>query len=70
MSDAVAAQGLADGNYRIGPQHVTVEGGRAYVTGTKTLCGSTAALDECVATFKHSLGKWYSYSKNFKRVDS
>ncbi|KAJ8725059.1 hypothetical protein PYW07_016017 [Mythimna separata] len=55
VSDAVAAQGLADGNYRIGPQHVTVEGGRAYVTGTKVLCGSTTGLDECVATFKQSL---------------
>lgn len=59
VSDAVAAQGLADGNYRIGPQHVTVEDGRAYVTGTKVLCGSTAALDACVATFKQSLGKIY-----------
>ncbi|XP_075972974.1 N-acetylglucosamine-6-phosphate deacetylase [Anticarsia gemmatalis] len=55
VSDAVAAQGLADGNYRIGPQLVTVEGGHAYVTGTKVLCGSTAALDSCVATFKQSL---------------
>ncbi|KAJ8727034.1 hypothetical protein PYW08_015431 [Mythimna loreyi] len=55
VSDAVAAQGLADGNYRIGPQHVTVEGSRAYVTGTKVLCGSTTGLDECVATFKKSL---------------
>lgn len=53
----MAAQGLADGNYRIGPQQVTVEGGRAYVTGTKVLCGSTTGLDECVATFKQSLGK-------------
>ncbi|CAH0669107.1 unnamed protein product [Spodoptera exigua] len=55
VSDAVAAQGLADGNYRIGPQLVTVEGGRAYVTGTKVLCGSTTGLDECVATLKRSL---------------
>ncbi|XP_026747224.1 N-acetylglucosamine-6-phosphate deacetylase [Trichoplusia ni] len=55
VSDAVAAQGLADGNYRIGPQLVTVEDGRAYVTGTKVLCGSTAALDSCVATLKQSL---------------
>lgn len=61
VSDAVAAQGLADGNYRIGPQLVTVEGGRAYVTGTKVLCGSTTGLDECVATLKRSLGK-YAYN--------
>ena len=58
VSDAVAAQGLADGNYRIGPQLVTVEGGRAYVTGTKVLCGSTTGLDQCVATLKQSLGKF------------
>lgn len=57
VSDAVAAQGLADGNYRIGPQLVTVEGVHAYVTGTKTLCGSTSALDTCVAMLKQSLGK-------------
>lgn len=55
VSDAVAAQGLPDGNYRIGPQLVTVECGHAYVTGTKVLCGSTAGLNTCVATFKKSL---------------
>lgn len=54
VSDAVAAQGLADGNYHIGPQRVTVQGGKAYVEGTKTLCGSTANLDECVRTFKEA----------------
>ncbi|XP_050342232.1 N-acetylglucosamine-6-phosphate deacetylase [Nymphalis io] len=54
VSDAVAAQGLADGNYRIGPQLVNVENGHAYVTGTKVLCGSTTALDECVKTLKEA----------------
>ncbi|XP_049864936.1 N-acetylglucosamine-6-phosphate deacetylase [Pectinophora gossypiella] len=54
VSDAIAAQGLADGHYSIGTQSVTMEKGRAYVTGTKTLCGSTAGLNECVATFKES----------------
>ncbi|XP_064074308.1 N-acetylglucosamine-6-phosphate deacetylase isoform X2 [Vanessa tameamea] len=54
VSDAVAAQGLADGNYRIGPQSVNVENGRAYITGTKVLCGSTTALDECVKTLKEA----------------
>lgn len=56
MSDAIEAQGLEDGNYNIGTKSVTVEGGRAYITGTKTLCGSTAALDECVSTFKQATG--------------
>ncbi|XP_063823359.1 N-acetylglucosamine-6-phosphate deacetylase [Ostrinia nubilalis] len=62
VSDAVAAQGLADGNYRIGPQAVTVEGGRAYVTGTKTLCGSTSGLDECVIIFKQSIDCTLEYA--------
>ncbi|XP_050672692.1 N-acetylglucosamine-6-phosphate deacetylase isoform X2 [Leptidea sinapis] len=48
------AMGLQDGSYRIGPQHVTVENGRAFITGTKTLCGSTSALDECVKIFKEA----------------
>ncbi|CAH2062823.1 unnamed protein product, partial [Iphiclides podalirius] len=52
VSDAVPAQGLADGAYTIGPRSVTIEAGRAYVTGTKVLCGSTSALDHCVAKFK------------------
>ncbi|GBP65512.1 N-acetylglucosamine-6-phosphate deacetylase [Eumeta japonica] len=54
VSDAVAAQGLADGQYRIGPQSVTVEAGRAYVSGTNVLCGSTSAIDACVRTFKQA----------------
>ncbi|XP_013185703.2 N-acetylglucosamine-6-phosphate deacetylase [Amyelois transitella] len=52
VSDAVAALDLPDGNYRIGPQAVTVKDGRAFITGTDVLCGSTAALDQCVQTFK------------------
>ncbi|KAG6448814.1 hypothetical protein O3G_MSEX005699 [Manduca sexta] len=55
VSDAVPAQGLPDGQFRIGPQLITVEGGRAYVTGTKTLCGSTTALDTCILKFKESI---------------
>ncbi|CAH0397494.1 unnamed protein product [Chilo suppressalis] len=55
VSDAIAAQGLRDGQYRIGPQAITVQDGRAYVTGTNTLCGSTTALDGCVLTFKKSI---------------
>ncbi|XP_004927838.1 N-acetylglucosamine-6-phosphate deacetylase [Bombyx mori] len=55
VSDAVPAQGLPDGNHRIGPQIVTVEDGCAYVTGTKTLCGSTTALDSCIVKFKDSI---------------
>ncbi|XP_045763349.1 N-acetylglucosamine-6-phosphate deacetylase [Maniola jurtina] len=62
VSDAFAAQGLADGSYRIGPMAVSVENGRAYVAGTKTLCGSTTALDQCVKTFKESTGCSLEYA--------
>ncbi|XP_045489210.1 N-acetylglucosamine-6-phosphate deacetylase [Pieris rapae] len=54
ISDAVAAQGLPDGAYRIGPQAVSVENGWAYIAGTKTLCGSIMALDRCVKIFKEA----------------
>lgn len=57
VSDAVPAQGLADGAYTIGPRAVTIEAGRAYVTGTKVLCGSTSALSDCVARFKDATGE-------------
>lgn len=59
VSDAVPAQGLPDGNHRIGPQLVTVQDGCAYVTGTKTLCGSTTALDSCIIKFKKSIGNYF-----------
>ncbi|KAG7305591.1 hypothetical protein JYU34_009678 [Plutella xylostella] len=54
VSDAIAALGLPDGDYRIGPQAMIVKNNQAYVAGTNTLCGSMAALDECVRVLKKS----------------
>ncbi|XP_068627653.1 N-acetylglucosamine-6-phosphate deacetylase [Battus philenor] len=62
VSDAVPAQGLPDGTYSIGPQAVNVEKGRAYVAGTKVLCGSTSALDECIIKFKEATGCSLEYA--------
>lgn len=54
VSDAISALGLAEGLHHIGQLEIEVCGGRAYVAGTKTLCGSIAALDECVRVFRQS----------------
>jgi N-acetylglucosamine-6-phosphate deacetylase len=45
VTDAMAAAGTADGNYRLGPLAVDVEGGIAHVAGTQTIAGSTATMD-------------------------
>jgi len=45
VTDAMAAAGMADGNYRLGPLAVDVEGGIAHVAGTQTIAGSTATMD-------------------------
>ncbi|XP_059616718.1 N-acetylglucosamine-6-phosphate deacetylase [Phlebotomus argentipes] len=54
VTDAVSAMGLAEGTHHIGQMTVDVSGGRAYVAGTKTLCGSIAPMDECVRIFLKS----------------
>ncbi len=45
ITDAMAAAGSSDGDYRIGSLAVTVLGGRAVVSGTETLAGSTLTQD-------------------------
>lgn len=45
VTDAMAAAGSADGDYRLGGLDVTVHGGVAMVAGTETLAGSTLTLD-------------------------
>ncbi len=45
ITDAMAAAGSSDGEYRIGSLAVTVLGGRAVVSGTETLAGSTLTQD-------------------------
>lgn len=49
VSDAMAAAGIGDGEYRLGGLDVTVRGGRATLTGTDTLAGATATLGDQVA---------------------
>lgn len=45
VTDAMAAAGMADGDYRIGPLAVEVSGGVAHLAGTDTIAGSTATMD-------------------------
>jgi N-acetylglucosamine-6-phosphate deacetylase len=45
MTDAMAAAGMADGPYRLGPLAVDVVDGVARVAGTQTIAGSTATMD-------------------------
>ena len=50
ITDAMAAAGMADGAYRLGPVGVDVVDGVARVAGTDTIAGSTATMD-CVFRF-------------------
>ena len=50
ITDAMAAAGMADGAYRLGPLGVDVVDGVARVSGTDTIAGSTATMD-CVFRF-------------------
>jgi len=45
VSDAMAATGMADGRYYLGPLAVDVVSGVASVAGTNTIAGSTATMD-------------------------
>ena len=45
VTDAMAAAGMADGAYRIGPLDVDVSAGVAHLAGTDTIAGSTATMD-------------------------
>ena len=45
ITDAMAATGMADGPYRLGPLAVEVIDGVARVAGTDTIAGSTATMD-------------------------
>lgn len=45
VTDAMAAAGMADGAYRIGPLDVEVCDGVAHLAGTDTIAGSTATMD-------------------------
>jgi N-acetylglucosamine-6-phosphate deacetylase len=45
ITDAMAATGVSDGVYRLGPLDVVVVDGVARVAGTDTIAGSTATMD-------------------------
>ncbi|PZQ90583.1 MAG: N-acetylglucosamine-6-phosphate deacetylase [Leifsonia xyli] len=45
ITDAMAAAGSADGDYRLGVLNVTVREGLAVLSGTSTIAGSTLTLD-------------------------
>lgn len=48
ISDAMAAAGAPDGDYRLGALDVTVDAGVAILTGTDTIAGSTLTLDRAL----------------------
>lgn len=48
VTDAMAAAGAGDGAYRLGSLDVTVSGGRAEVSGTQTIAGSTLTQDQAL----------------------
>lgn len=45
VTDAMAAAGAEDGEYRLGSLNVTVSSGKATISGTETIAGSTLTLD-------------------------
>jgi N-acetylglucosamine-6-phosphate deacetylase len=52
VTDAMAAAGMSDGDYVLGPLPVTVTDGVARVAGTDTIAGSTATMDR---VFRHAV---------------
>jgi N-acetylglucosamine-6-phosphate deacetylase len=46
VTDATAAAGLGDGEFRLGARHVDVVDGVAHIHGTSTIAGSTATMDQ------------------------
>ncbi|KAI9506170.1 n-acetylglucosamine-6-phosphate deacetylase [Coemansia spiralis] len=51
VTDAMSAQSLPDGFYKLGEMDVDVHGGHVYIKGTNTIAGSIATLAECVRKF-------------------
>ncbi|MFB2585666.1 N-acetylglucosamine-6-phosphate deacetylase [Herbiconiux liukaitaii] len=50
ITDAMAATCSSDGDYRLGSREVTVQVGRARLTGTDTIAGSTLTQDAALRT--------------------
>eukprot|EP01137_Pigoraptor_chileana_P002589 Opistho-2@2353 len=55
VTDSIAAMGLQPGSYRLGEMSVTITD-RAEISGTHTLAGSIATMDQCVSKFKKFTG--------------
>jgi len=53
ITDAMAAAGMVDGAYRLGPLAVDVVDGVAHLAGTDTIAGSTATMDQ---VFRFAVG--------------
>lgn len=53
VTDAMAAAGLGDGDYRLGPTEITVRGGRAMVAGGTSIAGSTISMSDA---FRNAVG--------------
>lgn len=56
VTDSMAAAGMPDGSYRLGPQDVTVEDGVARLTEGGALAGGTSHLWECVRNCVNNAG--------------
>lgn len=57
VTDAMAAAGMPDGAFRIGPLAVEVSGGVAHLAGTEVIAGSTATMDRLFQfSVLHSIG--------------
>ncbi|KAH3843348.1 N-acetylglucosamine-6-phosphate deacetylase-like [Dreissena polymorpha] len=48
ITDAISAMGLPTGKHHLGNQSIEIQGKRATIAGTNTLCGSIAKMDYCV----------------------
>jgi N-acetylglucosamine-6-phosphate deacetylase len=55
VTDAMAAAGMPDGDYRLGALEVTVADGLAVLAGTSTIAGSTTTMD---AGFRTAVAMW------------
>jgi N-acetylglucosamine-6-phosphate deacetylase len=55
VTDAMAAAGLGDGRYRLGPMDVEVVDGVARIPGTETIAASTATMDQL---FRRAVRTW------------
>jgi N-acetylglucosamine-6-phosphate deacetylase len=56
VTDAIAAAGMPDGDYRLGSEAVAVRGGRATAFGGERLAGSTLTMAEAVRNAVWMLG--------------